>query len=73
METPHNEMAEGEGMSVTIDKLPDGTFTVSANPGEPQPAADIDAALEAARGLLGGEANEEAAMESAFQSAAQNG
>ena len=46
------ETTEGEGMSVTIDKLPDGTFTVSANPGEPQPANSVEEALQAAKQLL---------------------
>ena len=61
------EMAEGEGLSVTIDKLPDGTFTVSQNPGEPQPAADIDAALEAARTILtAGATPDEAGLEAGY-------
>lgn len=52
--------ADQAGASVTIDKLPDGTFTVSPNPGKPQPAGSIDEALEMARGLLdGGEASPE--------------
>ena len=42
----------GGGESVTIDKLPDGTFTVSENPGEPQPAASLDEALQMAASLL---------------------
>ncbi len=49
---PQEEMAEGA--SVTIDKLPDGTFTVSANPGEPQPAGSAQEACQMAIALLNG-------------------
>lgn len=69
-ESPMDEMDEmaemegGEGISLTIDKLPDGSFTVSPNPGESQPAEDIDAALEMARMILsaGARPDEEGAM-----------
>jgi hypothetical protein len=69
-ENPAETMAEGgaeepgEGLSVTIDKLPDGTFTVSPNPGEPEPAESLDAALQMAGQILsaGARPDEEGAM-----------
>ena len=67
------EQAEGEGMSVTIDKRPDGTLTVSQNPGEPQPAASIDEALNTAKQMLGGAPDDRSMMEKSFQQAAAQG
>lgn len=47
--------SEGEGgVSVTIDKLPSGAFTVRSGAGEPVPVKSIDEALQKADAMLQG-------------------
>ncbi len=48
------EAMEGAGQSVTITKMPDGTFTVSQDEQGGQPVASLDEALTMVSQMLGG-------------------